>query len=122
MTFEGFVTWVVVGLVTGALARVAAKDGDRGLIMDATLGLGGALMGSTLFQVIGGSQEAGWFVMAPMMCVGAAGVIVVQRTGGRGRSSLGASGSVRVIAAAAHVPVRLGRGLSPRSLGRRRAG
>jgi uncharacterized membrane protein YeaQ/YmgE (transglycosylase-associated protein family) len=80
MTFERFVTWVVVGLVTGALARIAAKDGGRGLMMDATLGLGGSLMGSTLFQVIGGSQEAGWFVMAAMMCVGAAGVIAVQRT------------------------------------------
>ena len=80
MTFEGFVTWMVVGCLMGALARIAAKEGGRGLIVDVTLGLGGGLLGSMLFQVIGGSQEAGWFVMAAMMCVGAAGFIVGQRT------------------------------------------
>jgi uncharacterized membrane protein YeaQ/YmgE (transglycosylase-associated protein family) len=80
MTFEGFVTWLVVGLLMGALARIAATDGGRGLIVDMTLGLGGSLLGSMLFQVVGGSQEAGWFVMAAMMCVGAAGLIVGQRT------------------------------------------
>jgi uncharacterized membrane protein YeaQ/YmgE (transglycosylase-associated protein family) len=79
MTFEGFVTSIVVGLLMGALARIAAKDGGRGLIVDVTLGLGGSLMGSMLFQFVGGSQEAGWFVMAAMMCVGAAGLIVGQR-------------------------------------------
>jgi uncharacterized membrane protein YeaQ/YmgE (transglycosylase-associated protein family) len=80
MTFDGFVTWVVVGLVTGALARIAAKDGGRGLIGDVTLGLGGSLMAGTLFRVLGGSAEAAWFVMAVIMFVGAAGVIAVQRT------------------------------------------
>ncbi len=80
MTFEGFVTWVVVGPLTGVLAGIAAKDGGRGLNLDATLGLAGSLMGSTLFQALGGSQEAGWFVMVAMMLVGAAGVIAVQRT------------------------------------------
>ena len=49
------------------------------MIVDVTLSLGGSLMGSTLFQLWGGSQEAGWFVMAAMMCVGAAGLIVGQR-------------------------------------------
>ncbi len=80
MTFEGFVTWGIVGILTGVAASIASKDGGLGLIMDATLGLGGSLIGSTLFQVVGGSQEAGWFVMAAMMGVGAAGVIAVQRT------------------------------------------
>ena len=79
MTFEGFVTWLVVGLLMGALARIAATDGGRGLVVDVTLGLGGSLMGSVLFQVVGGSQGAGWFVRAAMMCVGAAGLIVGQR-------------------------------------------
>jgi uncharacterized membrane protein YeaQ/YmgE (transglycosylase-associated protein family) len=79
MTFEGFMTWIVVGLLIGAVAWVAAKDGGRGLMVDVTLGLGGGLVGSLLFHVIGGSQEAGWFVMAAMMCVGAAGLIVGQR-------------------------------------------
>jgi uncharacterized membrane protein YeaQ/YmgE (transglycosylase-associated protein family) len=79
MTFEGFVTWLVVGLLMGALARIAATDGGHGLIVDVTLGLGGSLMGSVLFQVVGGSQDAGWFVSAAMMCVGAAGLIVGQR-------------------------------------------
>ena len=79
MTFEEFLTWVVVGLAVGALARVAAKDGGHGLMVDVTLGLGGSLIGSMLFQLVGGSQEAGWFVMAAMMCVGAAVLIVGQR-------------------------------------------
>ena len=80
MTFEGFMTWIVVGLLMGALARIAAKDGGHGLMVDVTLGLGGGLMGSMLLQVVGGSREAGWFAMAGMMCVGAAGLIVGQRT------------------------------------------
>ena len=79
MTFDGFLTWIIVGLLTGALANIAAKDGSRGLMVDTTLGLGGSLLGSILFQVVGGTQEAGWFVMAAMMCVGAAGLIVGQR-------------------------------------------
>ena len=79
MTFEGFLTWIIVGMGMGVLATIAAKDGSRGMIVDVTLSLGGSLMGSTLFQLWGGSQEAGWFVMAAMMCVGAAGLIVAQR-------------------------------------------
>jgi uncharacterized membrane protein YeaQ/YmgE (transglycosylase-associated protein family) len=80
MTFAGFMTWMVVGLLTGSLAGIAAKDGGRGLIGDVTLGLGGSLMAGTLFQLLGGSSEAAWFVMAGIMFVGAAGVIAVQRT------------------------------------------
>jgi uncharacterized membrane protein YeaQ/YmgE (transglycosylase-associated protein family) len=80
MSFAGFATWVVVGLLTGSLAGIAAKDRGRGLIGDVTLGLGGSLMGSTLFQVLGGSPETAWFELAAIMFVGAAGVIAVQRT------------------------------------------
>jgi uncharacterized membrane protein YeaQ/YmgE (transglycosylase-associated protein family) len=80
MTFAGFMTWMVVGLLTGALAGIAAKDGGRGLIGDVTLGLGGSLIAGTLFHGLRGSSEAAWFVVAGIMFVGAAGVIVVQRT------------------------------------------
>ena len=80
MTFAGFMTWMVVGLLTGLLAGIAAKDGGRGLIGDVTLGLGGSLMAGMLFQGVGGSSEAAWFVTAGIMFVGAAGVIAVQRT------------------------------------------
>jgi uncharacterized membrane protein YeaQ/YmgE (transglycosylase-associated protein family) len=79
MTFEGFMTWIVVGLLIGALAWAAAKDRGHGLMVDVTLGLSGSLMGSLLYQIVGGSQEAGWLVLAAMMCVGAAGLIVAQR-------------------------------------------
>lgn len=80
MSFAGFATWVVVGLLTGSLAGIAANDRGRGLIGDVTLGLGGSLMGSTLFQVLGGSPETEWFVTAAIMFIAAAGVIAVQRT------------------------------------------
>ena len=80
MTFAGFMTWMVVGLLTGSLAGIAAKDGGRGLIGDVTLGLVGSLVAGTLAQVLGGSAEAAWFVTAGIMFVGAAGAIVVQRT------------------------------------------
>ncbi|HXJ83029.1 MAG TPA: LPXTG cell wall anchor domain-containing protein [Candidatus Methylomirabilis sp.] len=79
-TFAGFMTWMVVGLLTGSLAGIAAKDGGRGLIGDLTLGLGGSLMANMLFQALGGSSEAPWFVVAGIMFIGAAGVIAVQRT------------------------------------------
>ena len=61
---------VVVGLLTGSLARIAAKNRGRGLFRDMTLRLGGSLMGSALFPVLEGSPEAAWFVMAPVMLVG----------------------------------------------------
>ena len=80
MTFEGFVTWMVVGLLTGLLAGIAVKDGGRGLFGDMILGLVGSLIGNTLFHLLGGSSEAAWFVVAVIMFVGAAGVIAVQRT------------------------------------------
>ena len=80
MTFAGFMTWMVVGLLTGSLAGIAAKDGGRGLIGDVTLGLVGSLVAGTLFRILGGSAEAAWFVKAGVMFVGAAGIIAVQRT------------------------------------------
>jgi hypothetical protein len=61
MIFAGFMTSMVVGLLTGSLAGITPKDGG-------------------LIQLLGGSSEAAWFVMAGIMFVGAAGVIAVQRT------------------------------------------
>ncbi len=55
MTLEGFVTWVIVGLLTGYLAGIVVKGGRRGLIADASLGLGGSLMGGSVFQFLAGS-------------------------------------------------------------------
>ena len=68
--FEGFATWWWWGSSRdrwpGSPRRteVAACSGTL------TLGLGGSLMGSALFPVLGGSPEAAWFVMAPVMLVG----------------------------------------------------
>jgi uncharacterized membrane protein YeaQ/YmgE (transglycosylase-associated protein family) len=57
MTCEGFATWVVVGLLTGSLARIAAKDRGRGLFWDMTLGLGGSLIGAGYSQFLGAHRR-----------------------------------------------------------------
>lgn len=79
MTLEMFTTSVLVGLIAGWLAGILVKGGGRGMLGDISLGLGGSMLGSLMFQVLGDSPEAGWSAMVVVGFVGAASVIFAQR-------------------------------------------
>ncbi len=81
MNLEMFVTWVLVGLLTGGLAGFVIKDGGYGLVWDLMLGLAGSSAASGIFWALGVRPEPGQVVtaVAVVAFVGAAVVIVVQR-------------------------------------------
>ena len=79
MTLEMFATSILVGLIAGWLAGSIMKGGGYGLLGDINLGLGGSMLGSLIFQVLGVSPEAGWLGMIVVGFAGAASVIFAQR-------------------------------------------
>jgi uncharacterized membrane protein YeaQ/YmgE (transglycosylase-associated protein family) len=79
MNLELFGIWVLVGLIAGWLAGFMMKGGRYGLPWDLSLGLGGSLIGSWIFQALGISPGTGWSTMVVVASVGAAIVMVAQR-------------------------------------------
>ena len=63
----GIISWVVVGLIAGLLARlVVPGDGPRGLIVTTVVGMVGAVVGGTLIGLLGGVGATGlnvWSVL-----------------------------------------------------------
>jgi len=79
MALEVFTTSVLVGLMAGGLAGFMMKGGGYGLITDISLGLGGSIIGSWIFQALGLSPGTGWSTMVVVASVGAAIMMVAQR-------------------------------------------
>jgi len=79
MALEVFTTSVLVGLMAGGLAGFMMKGGGYGLITDISLGLGGSIIGSWIFQALGISPGTGWSTMVVVASVGAAIMMVAQR-------------------------------------------
>lgn len=79
MNLEMFVTFIVVGLLTGWLSSVVMDDGGHGRVWDLILGLAGSGATSTAASILGITSEAGSSAMAVAACIGAAFIIVVQR-------------------------------------------
>jgi len=79
MNLEMVGIWVLVGLIAGWLAGFMMKGGGYGLLWDLSLGLGGSLIGSWIFQALGIAPGAGWSTMVVVASVGAAIVMVAQR-------------------------------------------
>jgi uncharacterized membrane protein YeaQ/YmgE (transglycosylase-associated protein family) len=80
MTFPVSLIWLLGGLLASGLAAFVLKRGGYGLIADIGLGLGGSLVGSLIFRALGITPGAGLFAMFVVAFVGAAGVLVAQRT------------------------------------------
>jgi uncharacterized membrane protein YeaQ/YmgE (transglycosylase-associated protein family) len=55
------------------------NGGSYGVTGDIGLGIGGSIAGSWIFQALGVSPGAGWFVSGVVAFAGAASVIVAQR-------------------------------------------
>ena len=79
MTLEMYMMAVLAGLMVGRLAEVFMNGGSYGVTGDISLGIGGSIVGSWIFQALGVSPEAGGFVLVVVAFVGAASVIVAQR-------------------------------------------
>ena len=75
-----FAMWVAVGLVAGWLAGFVMKGGGYGRIADIVLGLAGSIVGSWFFWAMEFSPRAGLFALVVVAFIGAASVIVAQRT------------------------------------------
>jgi uncharacterized membrane protein YeaQ/YmgE (transglycosylase-associated protein family) len=76
-----FVTWTLVGLLTGWLAGFVMKDGGHGLISDLLLGLVGSRAANVIFSALDITPAPGQIVtaVAVVAFVGAAIAIVAQR-------------------------------------------
>jgi len=79
MNLEMFVTWIVVGFLTGGLIGFVMKDGSHGAISDVILGLAGSGAASTIVSALGAVWEAGSGAMALAAFAGAAVIIALQR-------------------------------------------
>ena len=80
MTFGIFVIWVLMGVVAGLLGGLVIKRGGYGLKRDVTLGLVGSIGVSWFLRGVGMISGSGLFVAAVVALIGAAIVIVAQRT------------------------------------------
>jgi uncharacterized membrane protein YeaQ/YmgE (transglycosylase-associated protein family) len=57
----GVISWVVVGLIAGFLAKwLMPESSPGGFIVTARLGIGGALVGGFLFTLLGGTGATGF--------------------------------------------------------------
>jgi uncharacterized membrane protein YeaQ/YmgE (transglycosylase-associated protein family) len=74
-----FVTWILVGLVTGWLISFLIRSGGHGRTWDVILGLVGSGAASTVAAGLGALSEAGIGAIAVVSFVGAAFMVVVQR-------------------------------------------
>jgi uncharacterized membrane protein YeaQ/YmgE (transglycosylase-associated protein family) len=79
MSLEMFVTFIIVGLVTGWLSSLVMDEGGHGRVWDLILGLAGSGAASTAASALAIPPEAGTTAMAVAACIGAAFVIVLQR-------------------------------------------
>ncbi|HEX2712617.1 MAG TPA: GlsB/YeaQ/YmgE family stress response membrane protein [Candidatus Acidoferrales bacterium] len=67
-----FLSWIIVGLVTGWLAGKILKGNDYGPIMDIVMGIGGAVASGLLVQSVGLSGYRGSILTVFAAMVGAA--------------------------------------------------
>jgi len=86
----GILSWIIVGLIVGALAKLVMPGRDPGgIIITILLGIAGALLGGWIGRVLGlytPGEPAGWI----MSVVGAIVILFVYRM------VLGARSDVRV--------------------------
>lgn len=70
----GIITWIVVGLVAGILAKLIMGD-SFGWVLTIVLGIVGAFVGGFVFSLFGGSGVTGFNVMS--IIVATVGAIIV---------------------------------------------
>lgn len=85
----GIISWIVVGLIAGLLAKfLLPGDDPGGLIVTTLIGMAGAVVGGILIGVLGGTGATGFNVWSILVAtLGAVILLFVYRllTGGRRR-------------------------------------
>ena len=77
----GIISWIVVGLIAGALAKlVLPGDDPGGIIVTAVIGMVGAVVGGFLFGIFGGTGATGFNVWSIVVAtVGAIVLLLIYR-------------------------------------------
>ena len=75
-----FVMWVLMAVLAGLVAGFVMKHGGYGRGWDVALGLLGSVVASWIFQSQWVSPDPGVVAVILVAAVGAAGLIVAQRT------------------------------------------
>jgi uncharacterized membrane protein YeaQ/YmgE (transglycosylase-associated protein family) len=70
----GILTWLVVGLIAGAIAKLIMKD-SLGWVMTIILGIVGAFVGGWVFGLFGGPGVSGFNLVS--ILVASVGAIIV---------------------------------------------
>jgi uncharacterized membrane protein YeaQ/YmgE (transglycosylase-associated protein family) len=85
----GIISWIVVGLIAGLLAKfLLPGDDPGGLIVTTLIGMVGAVVGGFLVGILGGAGATGFNVWSILVAtLGAVVLLFVYRliTGGRRR-------------------------------------
>ncbi|ABG05525.1 Transglycosylase-associated protein [Rubrobacter xylanophilus DSM 9941] len=85
----GVISWIVVGLIAGLLAKLLMPGDDPGgLIITTILGMAGALVGGFLVGLLGGAGVTGFNIWSVLVAtLGAVILLAVYRAllGGRRR-------------------------------------
>jgi uncharacterized membrane protein YeaQ/YmgE (transglycosylase-associated protein family) len=83
----GIISWIVVGLIAGLLAKLLMRgDGPGGLIATTLIGMAGAVVGGILIGVLGDAGATGFNIWSILVAtLGAVVLLFVYRlvTGGR---------------------------------------
>jgi uncharacterized membrane protein YeaQ/YmgE (transglycosylase-associated protein family) len=83
----GILSWIIIGLIAGALARMVIKgEGPGGIIGDIIVGIVGAFIGGWLFSFFGHSPVTGFNLYSIIVAfVGAVVLLLILRavTGAR---------------------------------------
>ena len=68
--------WVVVGLIAGFLASRIVNRRRRGILLDLTLGMGGALLGGYLFTILRSIPVPGFNIYSVLTATAGAALVL----------------------------------------------
>lgn len=85
----GILTWIIVGLIAGALGKlIMPGDDPGGFIVTIILGIVGAFVGGFVFNLFGGAGVTGFNIWSLLVAtVGAIIVLAIYRAVAGGRTA-----------------------------------
>jgi uncharacterized membrane protein YeaQ/YmgE (transglycosylase-associated protein family) len=85
----GILTWIIVGLIAGALAKlIMPGDDPGGIIVTIIIGIVGAFLGGFVFNLFGGSGVTGFNIWSLLVAtVGAIILLAIYRAVAGGRTA-----------------------------------
>jgi uncharacterized membrane protein YeaQ/YmgE (transglycosylase-associated protein family) len=85
----GILTWIIVGLIAGALAKlIMPGDDPGGIIVTIIIGIVGAFVGGFVFSLFGGSGVTGFNIWSLLVAtVGAIILLAIYRAVAGGRTA-----------------------------------